>query len=192
MPALVNLTPPAAEPISLSEAKLHLRVEHTADDTLITALIVAARQQAELITRRQLISATWRYSLDAWPANGIIEPPRPTLISVQSIKYLDADGVLQTVDSADYTVDTASEPGRIIPVWGEVWPSARLDVNAVRIEYTAGYANAAAVPQSIKAWILLAVGTWYAQREVVITGTIVAELPRSFWGGLLDPYTINI
>lgn len=191
MPALVNLTPPAAEPISLSEAKLHLRVEHTTDDTLITALIVAARQQAELLTRRQMISSTWRYSLDYWPASGIIEPPRPALISVQSLKYLDADGVLQTVDSADYTVDIASEPGRIVPVWGEVWPSARLDVNAVRIEYTAGYANAAAVPQSVKAWMLLAIGTWYAQREAVFTGT-VSELPRDFWRGLLDPYIINI
>lgn len=189
MSALVNLTAPAAEPLSLSDAKLHLRVEHTADDALITALIVAARQQAELITRRQLISATWRYSLDAWPLDGIIEPPRPTLISVQSIKYIDAYGVLQTLDAALYSVDTASEPGRIVPIWGEVWPSARLDVNAIRIEYTAGYANAAAVPQSIKAWMLLAIGTWYAQREALITGT-VSELPRSFWHSLLDAYIV--
>jgi uncharacterized phiE125 gp8 family phage protein len=138
-----------------------------------------------------LISAQWRYSLDAWPTNGIIEPPRPTLVSVQSIKYLDVDGVLQTLDAALYSVDTASEPGRIVPIWGEAWPSARLDVNAVRIEFTAGYANAAAVPQPIKAWMFLAIATWYAQREAVITGTIVSELPRGFWAGLLDAYTIT-
>lgn len=186
---LTQLTNPGSEPVTLDDTKLHLRVEVNDDDALITNLIVAARQRAELLTRYQLIRSQWRLTLDAWPDCGIINLPRPPLVSIESVKYLAPDGVLQTLDSSLYTVDIVSAPGRLLPAWGQAWPSVRNDVNAILVEYTAGWQNAAAVPQSIKSWMLLAIGAWYAQREAMVSGTL-AELPRAFWDGLLDEYRI--
>ena len=59
------ITPPAAEPVSLAEAKHHLRVDFDEDDALIQALICAARQSAEMLTQRQLVTARWRMVLNA-------------------------------------------------------------------------------------------------------------------------------
>jgi uncharacterized phiE125 gp8 family phage protein len=108
---------------------------------------------------------------------------------VPSVKYLDTDGTLQTVTAADYQIDTPTEPGRLLPIYGGYWPTLRDDINAVRVEYTCGYGAAAAVPQPIKQWMLLAISTWYSQREAVITGTL-AELPRAFWDAMIDPYRV--
>ena len=70
---LTQLSPPSAEPLSLAEAKLHLRVgaDITEDDGLIAALIVTARQQAEHRTGRALVSQQWRYAIDAFPVDSL-------------------------------------------------------------------------------------------------------------------------
>jgi hypothetical protein len=86
-------------------------------------------------------------------------------------------------------VVTDTLQGSVCPAYGESWPSARAEPGSIRISYTAGYGNASAVPQSIKVWMLLVIGTWYGQREGIITG-MLSEIPRGFWEGLLDPYRI--
>lgn len=182
------LTAPATEPVTLSEAKLHLRVEHSADDTLITALISTARQTAEHRTGRAMISQQWRMTLDAWQDS--IELPNPPLISIEAITYLDDSGTRQTLAGSSYQAITDTTPGSVQPAYGLTWPTARAVAGSIRIDYTAGYANAAAVPQPIKAWMLLAIGTWYAHREASAEQSKTAELPRTFWDGLLDPYRI--
>ena len=80
--------------------------------------------------------------------------------------------------------------GRIIPAYGKSWPSCREHPGSVRVDYTCGYGAAADVPQSIKAWMLLAIATWYENREALTAGQPVAELPRCFWEGLLDPFWV--
>ena len=170
---LTRLTAPAVEPVTLAEAKAHLRVEHSADDTLISALI----------------TQTWRSTHAEWPDD--IALPRPPLVSVQTVTYLDADGVRQTLAGSSYLVITDSLVGNILPAYGASWPTARAEPGSIRIDYTAGYGNAAAVPQALKVWMLLVIGTWYSQREAIVTGTIVNEIPRGFWEGLLDPYLIH-
>lgn len=179
------VTPPATEPITSTEAKAHLRVDDTASDTLITALIPAARQYAEDYLQRGLITQTLRLSLDVFPAD-VIEV-YPSLQSVTSIKYTDTDGVLQTWDIANYLVDTYSTPGRITPAYGVEFPSTRTQMNAVEVVFVAGYGAADDVPQAIKQALLLLIGHWYENREAVNVGGTANELPLAI-DALLAPY----
>lgn len=186
--ALIRIAAPASEPLALADAKAHCRVDHSDDDALITALIVAAREQAEHETGRALVTQTWELVHDTFPEAFVLR--KAPIASVTSVKYLDpATGVEQTLDPADTLLDNASEPGYVVPAYGKAWPTARAVPNAVRCRYVCGYGNAAAVPQAIKQWMLLAVGTMYAQRETVMAGQI-AGIPDRFWSGLLDPYRL--
>lgn len=173
--ALVAL--PSTEPVTLAEAKAHLRVTATDDDTLVDSLIATARQWVEDFTRRALITQTWDYTLDAFADE--IEIPLPPLQSVNSVKYLDVDGVEQTLAATEYTVDTAATRGLVRPAYGKSWPSVRDQANAVTIRFIAGYGTAAAVPGTIKAAVLLMLGELYARRETAIVGAPIATVPVS-------------
>lgn len=188
---LALIQAPAEEPVSLAEAKAHCRVDAdlTDDDGLIGALISAARRQAEHITGRALVTQSWRLTQVAFP-RGSLTLPRPPLQSVTNITYQDTAGSVQTYAPTGYQVITDEILGRIVPAYDTSWPCARSAEAAVVVDFVAGYGAAADVPQDIKRWILLAVGTLYAQREAIVTGTIVAELPRALWDALLDPYRI--
>lgn len=168
---------PGTEPITLSEAKAHLRVTATDDDTLINSLITAARQWSEDFTRRALITQTWDYKLDAVADE--MEIPLPPLQSVTSVKYIDTLGVEQTLATSEYTVDAAATRGIVRLAYDKSWPSTRLQANAVTIRFVAGYGNAAAVPGTIKAACLLMLGELYARRETAIVGAPIATVPVS-------------
>lgn len=187
--ALKLITAPAEKPVTLAAAKLHCKVDVTDDDTLLTALIAAATEQAEHRTGRALITQTWELALDAFPAVEI-ELPLVPAASITSIKYLNTAGVEQTIDSLEYGLDTYdSQRHWVIPASDFEWPASYDAANAVKVRYVAGYGDAAAVPESIKAWILMAVGAWYANREAIAQKESYA-LPRDFLDGLLDPYRV--
>lgn len=192
--SLVQTVAPTVEPITLDEAKLHLRVDDPSEDALIESLITAAREQAEEFTRRQLCTATWRMKLDWFPCDpnefgrSEIVLPKPPLQSVTSITYVDADGATQTLSSSLYTVDTSSEPARLVPAYGEVWPTPRSQADSVTVTFVAGYGAASAVPASVKAAMKLLIGHLYENRQSVVTGTITASLPVT--ESLLNPYRI--
>ena len=179
--ALTLQTAPSEEPLTTAEAKSHLRVDFTDDDTLIDALVVAAREYGEGFTGRAFVTQTWDYFADRFPAdNGAIYLPRPTLQSVTTLKYVDTDGTQQTLASSKYRVDINSEPGRVTPAYGEEWPSIRPVTNAVEVRFKAGYGDAGTdVPDQIKQAILFLVGHMYEHREAVITGTIVSKVPMA-------------
>lgn len=177
MGALTVNTAPTAEPITVAEAKEHLRVTHSDEDAYIESLIHAARVHCETFTRRQLMSATLKYELDGFPDQIVL--PSPPLTSVSSIKHYDPSGTQQTVTASDYRVDSSSEPGRVEPAYGKVWPPTRSIINTVEIIYVCGYTNAAAVPDGLKAAIKLMVAHLYENREVIITGTIIAKVPMA-------------
>lgn len=164
---------PATEPVTLAEAEAYLRVDPAANDILINALIVTARQQAEFFTQQAIITQTWKQSIDHFPANEI--PLKSPLVSVTSVTYIDINGTEQTLSTDVYQVDTVGH--RIFKKHNQSWPSIRSIQNAVTVTFVCGYGNAAAVPISIKQAILLLVGEMYAHREESITGASVSMLP---------------
>lgn len=179
------ITGPAVEPVTLDQVKAHLRIDPdiTADDALLASLIPAARQQAEHRTGRRFGLQTWLRAYDAFPAWSLMLPD-PPVIDIVSIQYDDPAGAEQTLAPADYRLRPHSEPGVVLPV--KAWPTAAAEPGAVRVTYRCGLDATDARWQSLRAWILLAVGTWYAQREAA--GPVQThELPREFWMGLLDP-----
>lgn len=187
--ALKLITAPAAEPVSLAEAKAQCRIDGSDEDALIALMISAARRAAEIRSGRALVTQTWELALDAFPASAI-ELPMPPVQSIVSIKYLDAAGVEQTIDAADYALDTyGSQRHWVLPAQNVSWPDTLDAANAVKIRFTAGYGAAADVPQDIKMWILLALGTMVKHRETTAEGQLV-ELPGDYWQSLLDPYRI--
>lgn len=164
-------TPPVAEPITLAEAKAHLIVEHDDDDTLINTYIKAAREKAEHYTGRAMMEQTVKEYLQNFPCvtydniKAGIELRFAPLKSLTHVKYKDTDGDDQTLSSNKYTFDNISEPPKIFPAFGESWPATRDDINAIEIEYVAGYTTASDVPANVKLAMLLMIGKWYEQRE---------------------------
>lgn len=170
--ALKLITAPTALPVTLAEAKLHLRVTHTDEDTLISALIVSAVAGAEHETGRALMAQTWEVTLDAFPA--AIELTRPPVQSVTSITYADVAGQQTVLPIAQYALDAADEFGfaYVVPAYGGEWPETREEINAVKVRFVSGYATADDVPSPIKSWILLQVGAMYAHRESEVQGQL--------------------
>lgn len=184
-------TEPAAEPITLAEAKLHLRVDHADEDAYITGLITSARLMCEQRTGKTLISSGWTAYGDEF--TDTLELPNPTVTSVASISYVDVNGTTQTLDASTYRVDVISDPARIKPV--TEWPETDDRMNAVTVVYTAGYANANAVPAPLKQWMLLAIGDMYENRTAsdrpMGTAAPNASVPHSFVDNLLAAYRVD-
>lgn len=172
------VTPPKSEPVSLSEAKAHLRVTHDAEDALISGLIVAAREAAEEMTGRQIGVATWRLTLDGFPSGvEAIELPKPPLVEVESIVYDDGSGVEQTWDPDEYIVATYDGPfapaGQVYPRPGYCYPATANRPGSVRITFRAGSEDAP--PEGLRSLMLLLVGDLYEHREAQIIGTSVVQ-----------------
>jgi uncharacterized phiE125 gp8 family phage protein len=157
----------ATEPVTLTEMKLHLRVDHETEDDLITSLIKSARQLLEEQTGRAFITQTWQQTLEEWPDGYVIRVPRSPLIAVTDIKYYDTDGELQTLSADLYDVNTNAEPARITKAYGESWPSLYGVEEAITVTYTAGYGDAEDVPDGIKTAIKFLAAHWYRVREAV-------------------------
>jgi uncharacterized phiE125 gp8 family phage protein len=181
------VTGPTVEPITLEEAKDHLRESDDSQDTLIEALIQASREYVEEYTGRRLITQTWRMTLDGFPCASRrnlwsrIEIPNAPLQSVTSISYTDTAGATQTVATSVYSVDVGTTVARgfVRLKYDQAWPDARYgSPDAVTITYVVGYGSSGeSVPSAIRQAMLLIVGGFYEQRESVITGTIVADHP---------------
>lgn len=175
---LVLVTPPIKEPVDLPAVREHLRVDGTADDDLITALIVTAREQVETITRRALLTQTWDYSLDGWPYCRSIKLPLGNLASVTSVKWKDTAGAENTLTlTTDYLVETnGDQPGRIVLPYGGTWPTGTLyPSNPVTIRFVCGWTTAQNVPYAIKAAMLLLCAKLYESRGEDTVGQTVVE-----------------
>lgn len=183
---LTILTPPAVEPITLVEAKAHLRVTHDLDDADIADQIAAARELCEGATSRSFITTQWRLTLDDFPRScaQTIALPRAPVLSIDAVSYLDPDGARQTVDPTAYDF----EPGdgaKLTPAHGRTWPAARVAPGSVRVDFSAGYGtDAASVPRAAKLLLKTTLGYADANRagEQTVPQAVADLVSACDWG----------
>lgn len=148
----------------------------TAEDALLTAMIQAARERVEDITRRALLTQTWQYVLQSWPAGDYIKLPFGNLQSVSSVKYIDTDGTTTTMTATtDYLVEANGEGiGRIVLPYGESWPGTSLyPSNPITIEFICGWTAAANIPSKIRIALLMILADLWDNREAQAVGQFV-------------------
>lgn len=171
------LIPPTLEPLTLTQVKDYLNVDDDSEDALISSLIAAARSYVEEFTQRPLCSQTKILHADYFEKE---IPLSANLLSVDVIRYRDTDGVQQVLPDTEYDVDIWGQIGSVRPATGVSWPAVLDQLNAVEIEFTAGYGYnmRAAVPEPIKAAMLLFIGHLFLNRESVTVGVSVNETPH--------------
>jgi hypothetical protein len=156
----ILIVPPTSEPLTLDEAKLHCRVDSTADDNLVQRLIRAARMEAERLTGRAICASTWQINLDRFPYYDGSSPrqgaklgvgayeylelrrirlPRPPAVAVLSINYVDTAGNFDLLATDQYLFSNLREPATIEPSYGNVWPVNRYQADAVQVQWQAGW-----------------------------------------------------
>lgn len=177
------------EPVTLAQLKAQCRIDTSDDDAVLTLAIAAARAKAENYTGTAIVTQTWDQTLDAFP-DAEIELLKPPVTSIASVSYVDTAGANQVLASSNYRLDDSTYPGWLLPAFNVSWPATQDQANAVTIRYVTGYANEAEVPGDMKAWILLTAAFIYAQREAMVLGGKIAEIPNRFVDSLLDPYRI--
>lgn len=183
---------PAETPITLAEAKAHARVDHADEDALITSLIEAATRHIDgrhAYLGRCLVTQSWEYRTHGFPDCGLIELPLPPLQSVSAVTYVDDAGAVQTLAIDQYVVDTATYAGQVRRAYDVVWPVTRLEDFAVRVAFTAGFGDAAAVPQPIKTALLMMVKQLYDKRGDDPDDKDITIPAPARW--LLSPYRLD-
>lgn len=188
---ILVIAQPEAEPLTLAEARSHLRVTSAIEDDNITRLIKAARTRLEKETGRAFIEQTLEYRTECFPScyPYRIKIPRPCMIELQSIKHLDVDGNLQTIDPSNYSVIEGGDWESFVqPIPTFSWPQVIDDrPDAVRARFRAGWEGSgspqdldANIPEDIKQAMLLLVGHWFENREEVFlspTREVIQQLP---------------
>ena len=178
-------TAPVNEPWTLSDVKNYLKVDTSADDTLITTLISAARQAAESYLNMALITQTVTEKLDRLNSPTLYLSVSP-VISVSNFQYADSQNTTQTFASTNYVVDTFSKPARLSLAYGKTWPTLYGNINDVTITYTAGFGTeASGVPTQIRQAMLMMIADSYDNRE-----DYVKKMPTASQY-LLDQYRVQ-
>jgi uncharacterized phiE125 gp8 family phage protein len=173
---------PTAEPVTLAEAKFHLRlITDPADttphpeDAYVAALITVARQAAEDFMNRPVAQAT--FELRRWCFEG--ELPVAPVQSIVSVSYVDSLGVTQEVAAEEYELAGPIAAPYIRPAEGVYFPNPMRRDDAVRIRFVAGYGGDVPLPATIRHAILILVHHYYENREALVIGTVVNELSLS-------------
>ena len=184
------ITAASTFPVSLTEAKAHLKVDTTADDTYIESLIKAATQLSEEYTNRFFINTVIDQTCSSFKELETLFKSKVN--DVQYVKYYDSDNSLQTLSATVYDKMLSYEPSQIQLADGQSFPSITKRNDAVIARYTVGYGSSASdVPEIIKQAILLTIGNFYENRSSVVIGRIATELPQNVkW--LLNTYKVQI
>jgi hypothetical protein len=208
------VTAPASEPVTLAEAKAHLRLDTSLDDAFVASIIVAARQYIERVCWRGLLLQTWELTLGgfrgadrfdlapdwrpstqslftagspvSWEASGgayrfmpYLELPRGHLATAPNvaITYLDENGASQTLSTSVYLVEGAANDSMLGRIWlntagGFQWPNTLSQFNAVKVQFTVGWDDAAHVPEPLKHAIKIVLAQLYEHRTPEIDGRL--------------------
>jgi len=188
----VLITEPAVAPVSVDALRFHCVIPHSEDDEYLASLSLAAVSHIESVLSRKLINQTWRVYFDDWPQDAEIILPFGNCQSVTSIVYKDSiTGAENTWDPANYIVDTAAVPGRVVIAYGQSWPDASLyNVNPVSVTFVTGYGAAPAdIPDAMLHAVKLLVAHWYENREIVNVGQTVTNVPKTV-DALLWPHRL--
>ena len=177
--------------ISLNEAKAHLRVEHTHEDAVISGLIQAATRNAESLTGTRITQAQVVKKFGEFSSEMYLEWP---LISIDQIKYIDKSGTEQTLYDTMNTPNVTSAVFQVVRKWqtrlaqgkpyitlayDQAWPETQTQPEAVTVVYTSGYSQTV-IPDDLRSALLLMIGHLYANREAVVRGNIVNDLPLGY------------
>jgi uncharacterized phiE125 gp8 family phage protein len=185
--SLVMTTPPALEPVTVAEAKAHLRVDGDAEDILIGSLVLTSRLHIEAALALAIITQSWTLALDRWPRGNHIDLPMTPLQSVDDVRVVNGAGIVMIIPAESYLVDLASRPGRL--VWNNtIPPIPGLPANGIEIDFTAGFgATADSVPAPLKHAILMLTAHWYEHRDPDDIGTSAAQVPAAV-SDLIQPF----
>lgn len=192
MGALSIKTPATLKPVALDDAKAHARVVSASEDSLISALIDSATQEAEQLMQRAIMPQQWRWVMDAFETDGDnrISIPTPAR-AVSAVNYVsDSDGsTVILTPTTDYLADVRSDLYALVfPAYGKSWPSPRVQPGAVEIVIDVGWPDAASVPQVVKSWILMRVAALFDNRAAWTSGEAIFR--NQFVDRLLDRWAV--
>lgn len=156
---------PVGTVVPLDAVKIYCGVEDDSRDDLLGDLLLAAEEHVGGLIGQQLGAAGWRLTLDAFPActNGAIELSMGPVIAVGSVGYYDAEGLAATVDQGDYALDLVSRPQWVVLNEDAAWPETLDAVNAVWVDFTAGY-TAESLPRRLGLAVKMLVAAWFVDR----------------------------
>ena len=179
---------PANEPVSLSEAKVFLRIDGTDDDILVSSLITAARIYIETTISKILITENWSFFKDKWPTSGVVHLPLSPVQSIDEIRVYNQDNTYSTLPIETYASDLISSQPRI--KFLETSPSIATPrhFNQLEVQFTAGFGNTETdVPSDLRQALLMLTAHWYEQREPIGFGGSFNEIPTTI-SALLSSY----
>jgi uncharacterized phiE125 gp8 family phage protein len=184
--SLTRQTQPAVEPVTLSEAKAHCRIDTSTDDAYVSSIITAAREWCEQYLDRSLVHTQWVMRFDKFPPDGTmdIELPRPPMATTGTatavaLTFTFENGTTSTYSTASYRVDRDGVPGTVKTLYGQTWPPHLQDDNAISVTWWGGYgASGTSVPAAIRHAILMLVAHWYESRQAALaTGAVPQDVP---------------
>ena len=185
---IAELTPPAAEPITLAEVKAHLRLDTADEDTLLAALMRAAREHLEGQTGLALIARTFRLYLDDWPDSRVIQIARGPVQTIETVTVYDATGTPVDVDAAGYLLDGTARPARLVL---PARPVPERAINGIEVDFTAGFGESGAeVPDTLKRALLLHVAAMFELRGVLAPDEQPGVEPQGY-ARLIAPYCMR-
>lgn len=192
-PVLTLQQSPVGDVVTLAEAKEHLRVEHTAEDALIADLVTAAVEKFDArhgILGRALLTQDWGVGFSAAQVAGLgrkVILPFPPVQDVLSVRYVDRDGIDQTMSAADYDLVADEDSAAAVLADEASWPDVDDREMAMTITLRCGYGLAAAVPSRLRRAILADVATMYRMRESA--GDKVEQSP--FYNAVVDAFRVH-